>query len=292
MYLSGFSGGSRLASSIASLTDKFAGVVGCGAGFSYVPEQMPAAHTYSYVGLCGDRDMNFKEMHENRDYLKLMKFNSTLITYEDEHKWPPQNQILRAFDWLHLQKLKKEAPTYDQILPQYHADYNLFRQFMATQKLLFAAEQSERMLKDYKHLIQTDSLSKQHSKLLRSKGYKKEKAEFSNALKREIALANRLRSKLFDGFENQKMWILIGGKRSLKNYMSLSKRTIAVKFERWPSGYDLSFLHKFIPEKTTCSMHKMKHIQVGRSVHRIVAFHIQLTMSGKLNFGVLLEKPE
>ncbi len=204
MYLSGFSGGSRLASSIASLTNKFAGVVGCGAGFSYVQEQMPAAHTYSYVGLCGDRDMNFKEMHENRDYLKLMKFNSTLITYEDEHKWPPQNQILRAFDWLHLQKLKKEAPTSDQILYQYHADYDLFQQFIATQKLLFAAEQSDRMLKDYKHLLQIDSLSKQHSKLLRSKGYKKEKAEFSNALKREIALANKLRSKLFDGFENPK----------------------------------------------------------------------------------------
>nr|WP_298793361.1 hypothetical protein [uncultured Allomuricauda sp.] len=202
MYLSGFSGGSRLASAIASLTDKFAGVVGCGAGFSYIQEQMPAAQAYSYVGLCGDRDMNFREMQENKDYLKLIKFNSTLITYDDEHRWPPQNQILRAFDWLHLQKLKKETSASDKILSQYHADYTLFKQFMEDQKLLLASEQSERMLKDYKHLLETDSLSKQHAKLLRSKVYKKQKTALSNALKREIKLADRLRPKLSNDFEN------------------------------------------------------------------------------------------
>ena len=59
MYLSGFSGGSRLASSIASITNQFTGVIACGAGFSSVPEYRPSSQKYYYVGICGNRDMNY-----------------------------------------------------------------------------------------------------------------------------------------------------------------------------------------------------------------------------------------
>ncbi|WP_190810371.1 hypothetical protein [Flagellimonas sp. S3867] len=200
MYLSGFSGGSRLASSIASLTNKFAGVIGCGAGFSYSHEQMPAAHQYSYVGLCGDRDMNYREMLENKDYLKLIKFNSTLITYDGEHRWPPPEQILRAFEWLQLQKLKKEDSATDKILHQYHADHTLFRQFKKNQTLLFASEQSERMLQDYKGFIEIDSLVKQHKQLQKSRAYKKQVASLDAALKTEVKLASKLQSQLSEDF--------------------------------------------------------------------------------------------
>lgn len=202
MYVSGFSGGSRLASAIASLTKKFAGVVGCGAGFSYSHEQMPSVHGYAYAGLCGDRDMNYREMLENKDYLKLIKFNATLITYDGEHRWPPKEQILRAFDWLHLQKLKKEVSASSEILNQYHKDYALLEQFMENQNLLFASEQSERMLEDYKGFIQIDSLSKKHQQLQKSKAYKKQNTALSSALKLEVKLANKLQSQLSSDFEN------------------------------------------------------------------------------------------
>ncbi|MGW9684536.1 hypothetical protein [Flagellimonas sp. 2504JD1-5] len=239
MYLSGFSGGSRLASSIASLTNTFAGVVGCGAGFSYSREQMPAAHQYSYVGLCGDRDMNYREMLENKAYLKLIKFNSTLITYDGEHRWPPQEQILRAFDWLQLQKIKKTPSSLDKIIHQYKTDHALFGQLRKNENLLFASEQIERMLNDYKGLIDVDSLFKQADELHKSKAYKKRVAALGNALKMEVTLAGKLQSQLSEDFANpdkvnfewwQKQFDKLDGLRKQEG-TEIQKMAFRVKFD-------------------------------------------------------------
>ena len=106
MYLSGFSGGSRLACAVASITDLFTGVIACGAGFPQIPEYVPSTQKYNYVGLCGNRDFNYYEMIKNKSFLNKINFNNTLITSKKKHSWPSNDDILRAFDWLYLRKLK------------------------------------------------------------------------------------------------------------------------------------------------------------------------------------------
>ncbi len=203
MYISGFSGGSRLAAAIASLTNQFAGVVGCGAGFSGLQEHTPSAHAYNYVGLCGDRDMNYKEMLENKSYLNLVNFNSTLITFDGEHSWPPQEQLLRAFDWLYLQKLKhlNPAPT-KTIVNHYNSDYEVLREFRKNGGLLFEAEQLERMIKDYKGVLKIDSLIQQYRSLVQSKQLKKQLSAVENALKIERKWMEKLDAQLTVDFKN------------------------------------------------------------------------------------------
>jgi hypothetical protein len=203
MYISGFSGGSRLASAIASLTNKFAGVIGCGAGFSNIKEHMPSTQNYAYVGLCGDRDMNYRELLENKDYLNLIKFNSTLITYDGDHSWPPPEQISRAFDWLHLQKLKKSTPEGSkEILGLYKSDYDRIGPFKEAGALLYASEQYERILKSYSPMVSVDSLAKQYQELLGSADYKKRLASHTNVLKMERKLAGKLRAQITSDFKN------------------------------------------------------------------------------------------
>lgn len=203
MYLSGFSGGSRLASAVASLTDKFAGVIACGAGFSYSQQHIPSTQGYAYIGLCGDRDPNYSEMLENKDHLKLFKFNSTLITYNGNHSWPPSEQISRAFDWLHLQKLKKTNPVRsEEILNLYQSAYSRIEQFKANGELLYASEQYERILKSYKGLVSIDSLAKQNRKLLTSKAYKKQSTSLDNVLKMETKLAGKFINQIISDFKN------------------------------------------------------------------------------------------
>ncbi|MEO9512858.1 MAG: hypothetical protein ABJN84_16410 [Flavobacteriaceae bacterium] len=201
MYLSGFSGGSRLASAIATLTNRFAGVVGCGAGFSNVREHKPSVQKYAYVGLCGDRDMNYKEMLGDKDFLSLLKFNSTLITYEDDHSWPPPKQILRAFDWLALQQLKKSSPidTLD-IFNLYRSDYKKIKEFETDGELLYASEQYDRVLKSYQGLIKMDSLRKQQKELLTSKAHKKKSTSLAIALKTEQKLSGKLTTQMITDF--------------------------------------------------------------------------------------------
>lgn len=212
MYLSGFSGGSRLATTIATLTNLFAGVVACGAGFSHVREHMPSTQNYAYVGMCGDRDMNYKEMLKNTDFLGLLKFNSTLITYDGEHRWPPKEQIERAMDWLNLQKLRKsESKVTEEILRQYQQDYILFKKFEEADQLLYSSEQLQRMLNDYNGLIAVDSLKKIHGELLQSDAYKKSAADLESALKIEKKVSDKFLSRIREDFKkpskaNFKWW--------------------------------------------------------------------------------------
>ena len=63
IFLSGFSGGSRLASAIASLSGNIAGVVACGASFSENLGYRPKSDDgFVWLGIVGDRDFNYQEM--------------------------------------------------------------------------------------------------------------------------------------------------------------------------------------------------------------------------------------
>lgn len=203
MYLSGFSGGSRLVSAIATLTNRFAGVVGCGAGFSNVPEHLPSIQTYAYVGLCGDRDMNYKEMLDSKKYLDLRGFNNTLITFDGEHRWPPKEQLTRAMDWLYLQKLKNNSSSSkpEELVVLYKSDYNRIKEFKENEQLLFASEQYKRILKDYKGLLALDSLIVEQQFFLASKSYKKQAAALRSALQLEQKLKPKLLKQLASDFK-------------------------------------------------------------------------------------------
>lgn len=245
MYLSGFSGGSRLACAVASLTDKFVGVIACGAGFSYSQEHMPSTQDYAYVGLCGDRDMNYKEMLKNKDYLKLMKFNSTLITYNGDHSWPSSEQISRAFDWLRIQKIKKNPAESEEILTLYQSGYNRIEEFKTNGELLYASEQYERLLKSYKGLVSLDSLAKQNRKLLTSKSYKKQLASHDNVLKMEMKLADKLTAQITSDFKTPNKTNFGWWKKELdklnalneKKDVEIQKMVYRLKFELFARVY-------------------------------------------------------
>ncbi len=205
MFLAGFSGGSRLACAIASLSNQFSGVIACGAGFPNVPGYKPSTQEYSYVGLVGDRDMNYKEMLKDKDFLRLMKFNSTLITYDGDHSWPPPEQITRAFHWLYLQTLKKNpSENPNEILGFYLEAYKRIEEFKGDNKLLRLAEQYERTSKTFNDFIVVDSLVQQRQKLLISKAYKKQANSFSDILTLEEKIGKKLHARMTTDFENPK----------------------------------------------------------------------------------------
>ena len=246
MYVSGFSGGSRLASAIASLTDQFVGVIGCGAGFSGIQDHMPSTQDYLYVGLCGNRDMNYSEMLANKDYLDLIKFKSTLITYNGDHRWPPPEQILRAFDWLYLQKSKQNNPLpFDQIQTQYQADIDLLNGFLESRDLLLADEQYGRILKDYENIIPSDSLKKNYKEFKKSKEFKNQKSALNNALQIEGKLMAKFRSRFLEDFKNYRPVRFKWWEKELndleglkaKDDVELQKMVDRVKFDLFVRAY-------------------------------------------------------
>ena len=195
MYLAGFSGGSRLATAIACLSNKFSAVIGCGAGFSGAPEHTPTFQDFIYVGLCGNEDTNYREMLDNKRFFKQFNFKNALITFDGNHQWPPRKEITRAFRWLVLNENKGTMGN-DLILKSYQADFNETKAFLDSEKVLLAAENYDRMLQSYSSVLKIDSLRNQYISLTKSKSYKKAHKALSSALITEAELTDKLVTRL------------------------------------------------------------------------------------------------
>ncbi|KIC00087.1 hypothetical protein OA93_00265 [Flavobacterium sp. KMS] len=125
LYISGFSGGARLASFYGISSGAFQGVIACGASFNGMDKLIPPSNNFSYVGMVGDRDMNYLEMIANKEWLDNAKIVNTLFIAHEEHVWPKQAEMLRAFDWLEIQAYKKNIrPKNDTIIKRIY-DTNL-----------------------------------------------------------------------------------------------------------------------------------------------------------------------
>ena len=160
IYTAGFSGGSRLAISIAVLTNDIQGVIGCGAGFMSDNFQNPIPNSFSYIGLVGDEDMNYQEMHNHQKWLNKFSIDNELLTYQDGHRWPQQKQILRAFGWLELQAYKKGLRLYkeDVVIGLFNKNYRLAEDLRINNQVVLAVLEYERLLRNYSNYFKLDSI--------------------------------------------------------------------------------------------------------------------------------------
>lgn len=177
IYTAGFSGGSRLACTVAVLTGAIQGVIGCGASFAFDVDKKPAFNSkFSYVGLVGDEDMNYQEMFHAREWLSKVSVDNELFTYEDGHKWPPEIQINRAFSWLELQAYKRKIRPInkERLTSMYLQDYEFASSIENDDSPLSAVYEYERLDRNYKSYFDMDSISAKIFKLKSSNSFQTE----------------------------------------------------------------------------------------------------------------------
>lgn len=103
IYVSGFSGGARLATTIAIFTEKIRGVLACGAGNTHNDLVIPSMQKkFLYKGLVGIEDMNYLEMLAYKETLESYGVTSDIRVFDGGHVWPPAQEISRGFDWFFL----------------------------------------------------------------------------------------------------------------------------------------------------------------------------------------------
>ena len=212
IYTAGFSGGARLASTIAILTKQVQGVIACGAGLSNSPAHLPTDDSFSYAGIIGDEDMNLLEMYKTQDYLSKLKISTSLFVYEINHKWPSQEQILTAFDWLQLEAYKKGLipKNNDVIKTSYINNYKKAKQLQDNNKLLYAQEEYKRIIENFDTYYTLDSVSRILNDLNTNKTLTKEKKQLKPIFQEEINLAKifttRFKNDLIKKNVNLKWW--------------------------------------------------------------------------------------
>jgi hypothetical protein len=103
IYTAGFSGGSRVASTLAIKNGGINSVIGCGAGFGL--QQRPKKK-FHYFGIAGNADMNLTEMIFLDSSLERSKYKHFFESFDGKHEWPPKPVIADAFLWLELNAMK------------------------------------------------------------------------------------------------------------------------------------------------------------------------------------------
>jgi dienelactone hydrolase len=106
VYLTGFSGGARAATTLAVFFNgQIAGVIGCGAGFAEglnVKSSLP----FIYYGTVGTDDFNYPEMRQLDRTLEQARIVHHVAVFEGGHEWAPSEVCVGAIEWIELQAMK------------------------------------------------------------------------------------------------------------------------------------------------------------------------------------------
>lgn len=206
IYTAGFSGGARLASSIAVSNEHIQGVIACGAGIASSQILFHNDLHFSYAAIVGDQDMNLLEMYETRDYITKFKVSNALFVYDMDHKWPSQEQILEALDWMQLEAYKKGLTKRndDIIKSSYNSFYKKARKLESAHKLVYAQELYKGIIKNFNFYYQLDSIKEKLKALKVNKALLKEKKELEGIFEQERSLSKMFVDRFYTDIDKSK----------------------------------------------------------------------------------------
>jgi dienelactone hydrolase len=105
IYLTGFSGGARVACAIGfKYKGLIAGVIACGGGF---PRQLtPSASTpFALFAIAGTEDFNLPEVKQLGRALDGFSVPNRTEVFEGGHTWPPESVCAEAVEWMELRAM-------------------------------------------------------------------------------------------------------------------------------------------------------------------------------------------
>jgi dienelactone hydrolase len=116
IYTMGFSGGARVASSLAISRGDIRGVIGCGGGFPQTDHPIQSA--FSFMGMVGNIDFNYIEMNNLDKELDKTSLPHQLIVFDGKHEWPDEKIMQEGFLWFAFRAMKEEALPIDETMIQ------------------------------------------------------------------------------------------------------------------------------------------------------------------------------
>lgn len=111
LYLTGMSGGARLALQVALTNPSVAGVIASSAGF--IDGQPRASVPFAIFGTAGTEDINHLEM---RTLDRTLTSPHRLVIFEGGHTLPPDSVAFEAIEWMELQAMKSGRRGRDEAL--------------------------------------------------------------------------------------------------------------------------------------------------------------------------------
>lgn len=197
IYTSGFSGGSRVASMVALQNKNISGVIGCGAGF---PGENGFRNitSFCYIGLVGNRDMNYIEMCDLAKKMGGLGMKIELRIFDGGHSWPSSDLLQEAVEWMELQAMNKGTEIRNPVF--INSQFEKYRSkaglLLKNGKLIESAQAFEYLIKDFPEHSTSGKLEETLDSLKKSVGYNKAVRLWNKNRDRELEIQNNLISKV------------------------------------------------------------------------------------------------
>lgn len=231
VYTGGFSGGSRVASSVAIVNRGIAGVMAMGAGFPSLNE--PIKNSFNYIGFAGDKDFNMNEMIGLISSMDNSPLRHQLIIFNGKHEWAPLSIAEDAFVWFDISAMK------DGIIPKNDTLINKFLD-KNTQSLREEEKKNhpyealaccKKVINYLDGFADVTSFKNEMEELNKSESLRKINAEKEKIAKEEIKLQSEYRKyfviKDFNWWKNEIGKIKRGTKDKNKELASMNDRMLS-----------------------------------------------------------------
>jgi predicted esterase len=187
VYTAGFSGGAKVAASVAIQQGGIAGVISIAAGLPQAGQQ--TANFFDFAGIVGIDDFNYLEMIELDKQLGLLGFNHNLLLTPKAHEWPDDSTINSAVEWLQIVAMKKGLiQSDDHILRNYiERNSKYINSLILADDVYKAKYKYEVFISSLKGLIDISEYTKSYQVLLKNPNIKKQKSEFEKTAEQEGA---------------------------------------------------------------------------------------------------------
>ena len=204
IYTAGFSGGARVACSIALTDGGIAGVIGSAAGFPRADP--PFQNKFDYFGIIGDFDFNFMEMEQLDVTLEQNGFTHQLLTSSGIHGWPSPAEFQSALLWMQVNAIKENLqPANDSMVQSFKKDLDKRIKDAATaREWINAHDLLSGAIRLFTGLIDVSAYNKQLAEIDNNAGYKSDMTARSALRQEELARQQELQKQF--PVQNEKWW--------------------------------------------------------------------------------------
>jgi hypothetical protein len=217
-YTSGFSGGARVAVSVALYQSEIAGVIACAAGFPEIRQGF--RQDFSFIGVVGNRDFNHNEMKQLDKSLEQTSITHHLIVFDGKHQWPPFEIFEDVLMTLEMNAMQKALLPKIDTLINYFAKFNRQRINDLQQIKDFGAEVIllEKMKKFGSGLMAIEEVEKKIQTIKNSNEFK----NWENQELKNQTIENALQQEMLEAFQRKD---LIWWKTKIAELRQLAKGT-------------------------------------------------------------------
>lgn len=200
VYVTGFSGGARVAVRVAAaLQGGAAGVIGFGAGFP-ADMQPSSSLRFAYFSAAGTDDFNYPELLALDRATEAARMPHRFLVFDGGHDWPPASVCARALEWMELQAMRTAIRPRDTVLAERLLAAGIADASSEEQAghPNLAAMRYAALAQDFSGLLDVSSCEKKMRDLSQSREAKEAEAELKKSVGRQEGLSTRVHALVIE----------------------------------------------------------------------------------------------